>query len=103
MEVKDVIDRIGYFRTNKKLSARELSLRIEQSESYITRMESNEFNLTIKKLLKILNEFGVEPAEFFADNYMSYNTDNKLMNKFEKLKESDKRLVEMFIDRLKSN
>lgn len=103
MEVKDIIDRIGYFRTKKNLSARELSLRLDNNETYITRMEAGEFNLTIKKLLRILQECGVEPAEFFSENYASYDFDKELKNKFEQLRDNDKQLVEMFIDRLKSN
>ena len=40
MDTKDVIERISYFRTKQKLSARELSLIIGKSESYINRLET---------------------------------------------------------------
>ena len=102
MDVKNIIDRIGYFRTQRNISARELSGRLGNDKSYITRMESGEFNLTIKKLLEILKICEVSLDEFFADNYMTYKEDLRLQNKFDNLSKNDKEIVEVIIDRLKN-
>ena len=100
MEIKDVIYRIGYFRNKKNLSARELSKKLGNNQTYITRMESGEFNLTIEKLLEMLEIFDVEPAEFFADNYDSYSTDKSLEEKLKKLTPEDKEIIKSIIDRM---
>lgn len=80
MEIKDVIQRIGYFRNKANLSARELSLRLGKHEGYINKLESKDFNLPTTMLLEIINALNITPAEFFADNYVDYKKDNEIYN-----------------------
>ena len=80
MEIKEVIQRIGYFRNKANLSARELSLRIGKHEGYINKLESKDFNLPTTMLLEIINALNITPAEFFADNYIDYKKDKEIYN-----------------------
>ncbi len=101
MNVKEIISRIGYFRTKSNLSARELSRRLGNDESYITRLESFSFNLTIVKLLDILEILNVSPAEFFADNYMTYKEDLAMQEDFSIIPDDDKKAIQILIKRFK--
>ena len=79
MEMKDVIQRIGYFRNKAKLSARELSLRLGKHEGYINKLESKDFNLPTYMLLDIIEALEITPAEFFADGYANYARDKEIL------------------------
>lgn len=102
MELKDIINRIGYFRNKANLSARELSRRLGNDESYITRLENKHFNITITKLLDILSECNVNTEEFFSENYSSYKEINLLNEKIKMLDQNDIKLLNLFIDRMLS-
>ena len=80
MEMKDVIQRIGYFRNKAKLSARELSLRLGKHEGYINKLESKDFNLPTTMLLEIIETLEITPAEFFADDYTNYENDKEILD-----------------------
>ena len=80
MEMKDVIQRIGYFRNKAKLSARELSLRLGKHEGYINKLESKDFNLPTYMLLDIIEALEITPAEFFADDYSNYENDKEILD-----------------------
>lgn len=85
MELKDIIERIGYFRNKANLSARELSLRIGKHDGYINKLESNDFNLPTSMLLEILSAFNVSPEEFFAENYTDYKQNKEIMQLLNKM------------------
>lgn len=80
MEMKDVIQRIGYFRNKAKLSARELSLRLGKHEGYINKLESKDFNLPTYMLLDIIEALQITPAKFFADDYTNYENDKEILD-----------------------
>ena len=80
MEMKDLIQRIGYFRNKANLSARELSLRIGKHEGYINKLESKDFNLPTTMLLEIIETLKITPAEFFADDYTNYENDKEILD-----------------------
>ena len=102
MDKLEIIKRIEYFRKKEKISARQLSLQLGNDKSYVSRMESGEFNLTISKLLEILQILNVTPEEFFAKNYDSFNEDLKLEIKFIDLSFNDKQIIKQLIERLKT-
>ena len=62
MDIKEILNRIGFVRNTKNLSAREVSLRIGMSPQYVAQLESGRIVLTVEKLLQILEgcEFPVE-------------------------------------------
>lgn len=78
MEIKEIIERIAYFRNIKNTSARALSENIGKSSNYINRLESLCFNIPTSVLLEIIDTLGISPEEFFASNYKSYKKDSEL-------------------------
>lgn len=97
MEIKDVLSRIGYVRTNAKLSARELSLRMGMNPQYVAQIESGRIVLTVEKLLQILEicEFPIE--RFFSSDINDYEINNELVSLIEKLPENKKKNIIEFI------
>ena len=85
MKYVDIVERISYFRTQKGMSARVLSLTIGKDEGYIGKLESKQFTLPSTVLLDILEVLEVSPAEFFADNYQSFAKDKELLDLFKTL------------------
>ena len=57
--------RLAFLRTNKGISARELSLRLGQSEGYINAIENGNSNPSIQMLEYICEELGVSMSEFY--------------------------------------
>lgn len=97
MNIKDVIERISYFRTKRNLSARELSLIIGKSESYINRLESIGFNIPITIVLDIIKVLDVKPEEFFSSNYQNYSVDHELSELLKSLPKDKKQHIINFI------
>lgn len=57
--------RISELRTQKGVSARDMSLSLGQSESYINKIENRRTLPSIVGLLYICEYFGITPEEFF--------------------------------------
>ncbi len=57
--------RIAFLRTNKNISARELSLRLGQSEGYINAIENGKSNPSVQMLAYICEELGVSMSDFY--------------------------------------
>ncbi|MBQ8522562.1 MAG: helix-turn-helix transcriptional regulator [Clostridia bacterium] len=88
MEFKDIIKRISYFRIEKGISARELSLSIGKSENYINQLESFDFIVPSDVLLQIIDNLGITPEEFFAEDYKNYKTKKAILNLLEEITNS---------------
>lgn len=99
MNLDDLIFRIGYFRNKRNLSARELSLRIGKSGTYINQIESKNFTLSLPVLFDIINALEISFAEFFADNYQNYQQDKEILDILNYLSAERKR---SFIDLMKN-
>lgn len=99
MNIDDLAFRIGYFRNSKNLSARELSLRLGKSPTYINQIESRNFNISLPMLLDIIEVLEISCAEFFADNYTSYKQDKEIIEILSKLSQDRKKT---FIDLMKN-
>lgn len=97
--IDDLAFRIGYFRNSKNLSARELSLRLGKSPTYINQIESRNFNISLPMLLDIIEVLEISCAEFFADNYTSYKQDKEIIEILSKLSPDRKKT---FIDLMKN-
>lgn len=83
MEIRDIVNRIIYFRDVKNISARELSLSIGKSENYISKFECLDFIASTDVLLSIIDNLGVTPEEFFAEDYKNYSAKKHLLNLLE--------------------
>ena len=79
MDLKILVQRISYFRMRRNLSARELSLRIGKSETYINQIESGNFTVSLPVLFSIIEALEISCAEFFSDNYATYQEDKEIL------------------------
>ena len=99
MTIDELIMRIGYFRNDKKLSARELSLMLGKSKTYINQIESRNFILSLPMLLNIIDALEISCAEFFSENYTNYKQDKEIINLLSNLSTERKN---SFIDLIKN-
>ena len=76
---KEIIERIGYFRNQRNISAYKLSMELGHSKTYFYRIESGEIQLTLDMLLEVLEILQITTTEFFCPT----------------LKEDDKVLLDM--------
>ena len=68
MNMEFVRNRIAFLRTDKNISARELSLRLGQSVGYINHIEIGTSNPSVEMLFYICEELGVTMSEFFEED-----------------------------------
>ncbi len=69
MELKEFSLRLSQLRVNKGVSAREMSLDIGQSQSYINNIETGVNFPSMTVFFYICEYLGITPAEFFATEY----------------------------------
>lgn len=77
---KDIIHRIGYFRNKKNLSARETSLQLGFSDSFINRIERETVELKVSTLLEFMEVAETTPMEFFYPKPENYQKDKELID-----------------------
>ncbi len=100
MSLKEIIQRISYFRNLKNISARELSLLIGKHEGYINKLESHDFNLPVEVLLDIITALDITTEEFFCMGEQ-YNPESKvLITKFNKLSKNNKETIIDLVNKL---
>ncbi len=98
MDLKQIVERIRYFRYEKNLSGKDLSLLIDKEQSYINKLESYDFTPSLKVLFKIIDALEITPEEFFAENYLTYKNDRDLLEKIKKLKKDKRETLLKFLD-----
>ncbi len=97
MDIKEILNRIGFVRNTKNLSAREVSLRIGMSPQYVAQIESGRIVLTVEKLLQILEVCDFPIERFFSANIVDYNVDKELKGLIESLPENKKKNIIEFL------
>jgi len=85
MDDSFIQERIAQLRTKKGVSARDMSLSLGQSESYINTIENRKSLPSMTVFLYICEFLGITPMEFFDE-------DNKNPEKLKELTEDLKRL-----------
>lgn len=70
-------DRLRFFRNEKHISAREMSLALGQNESYINKIETGKCTTTITSFLNICEYLAISPTDFFNDEIHNVTTDIK--------------------------
>lgn len=84
---KFVAECLAQIRSDKGISARDLSLCIGQSTSYINNIENMKSNISMPMFLNVCEYLGVHPRDFFDGStqypiHLSQLTDSlKLLNK----------------------
>lgn len=77
--------RLTELRIQKGVSARDMSLSLGQSESYINKIENKRTLPSFMGFIYICEYFGVTPQEFFNENSAAPNLTKELMRELEKL------------------
>ena len=77
--------RISELRTEKGVSARDMSLSLGQSESYINKIENKRTLPSMAGFIYICEYFSITPQEFFNVNALSPHRSKELLSEIEKL------------------
>lgn len=94
MNRKEIIERIGYIRIRAKLTQKGLSTAIGMNFNYINRLESKgDFLPSLEVLMKIIEECGSTPEEFFYRDISEYERDMELSEKIKTLPAEVKEFV----------
>ncbi len=89
----EIINRIGYFRNKKKISAYDLGLSLGHSKNYFYRIESGAINLTIETLLETLEILDVSTSEFFYSKPEEFEEDYSILEKINSLSDKEKNSI----------
>lgn len=88
MEYRDFVSqRITELRMQKNISARDMSLSLGQSESYINKIENRRTLPSLQGLFYICEYFSITPAEFFAPAAVVPSPREKLWERISRLPE----------------
>ncbi|MBR2376566.1 MAG: helix-turn-helix transcriptional regulator [Clostridia bacterium] len=96
---KEIIERIGYFRNLKKISAYKLGMELGHSKTYFYRIESGEIQLTLDILLDVLDILQVTTTEFFCPTLTS--EDKNVLEMFNGLSSDSKQTILDLMKKLK--
>lgn len=77
--------RMTELRMQKGVSARDMSLSLGQSESYINKIENKRTLPSLTGFLYICEYFGITPQEFFNQNAAAPQKTRQLLTELEKL------------------
>lgn len=77
--------RIAELRTQKGISARDMSLSLGQSESYINKIENKRTLPSMTGFIYICEFFGITPQDFFNLDSPAPQKSKELLIEFEKL------------------
>lgn len=86
-------ERLTQLRLNKGVSARDMSLTLGQSESYINRIESKKMLPSMSVFFYICDYFGITPKEFFDFDEDLDLEFIKAANKLQALEEEKRRHI----------
>ncbi len=85
IDEKFIAERIAQLRIQKKVSARDMSLSLGQSESYINKIENGRTLPSMSGFLYICEYFEITPAEFFSQEIASPRLTKELVNSINNL------------------
>ena len=85
--------RLASLRTERNVSARDMSLTIGQSASYINSIESGKNLPSITGLYYVCDYFGIEPRDFFDSGVGHPALQAEIIRELEKLSKENMELV----------
>ena len=85
MDEKDFALRLSVLRTKAGVSARDMSLSLGQSESYINKIENGYTLPSMSGFIYICEYFGISPKDFFDTDLASPSKHNELIEEIKKL------------------
>ncbi|MCR5294694.1 MAG: helix-turn-helix domain-containing protein [Lachnospiraceae bacterium] len=95
MTNKEFAERISQLRIEKGVSARDMSLTLGLSETYINRIENGKMMPSMPVFFEICDYFAIEPNEFFLTRQ---NPSAELLNAFRRLNSLTRRKQQHVID-----
>ena len=96
---KEIIERIGYFRNKRNISAYKLGMELGHSKTYFYRVESGEIQLTIDMLLDVLEILQFTTTEFFCPTLKEEDT--VLLDMISSLSQENKQTIIDLMKKLK--
>ena len=103
IDEKFIKDRIVQLRTQKGVSARDMSLSIGQNKNYINIIENGGNLPSMNGLILICEYFDITLKEFFDTENKNPNTLNELIEKVKPLSEEAIRSIINLIDEIKKS
>ena len=85
--------RLSKLRTQKNISARQMSNVLGFSQSYLSKVESGEMQPSMDKFFAICIYLGITPAEFFAEDIEKPQSQNELLGLFSQLNEENSEMI----------
>ncbi len=80
-----IASRISDLRIKKNVSARDMSLSLGQSQSYINNIENKKALPSMQMFLYICEYLDISPKDFFDEEINSPNAFNELIKSFKRL------------------
>lgn len=96
-----ISERIAKLRTEKNISARDMSLSLGQSQSYINNIENKKALPSMQMFLYICEFLGVEPKDFFDEDVASPSTLNEVIATLKSLSPKQLDLLTAFAKEMK--
>ncbi len=96
-------DRIAQLRTQKGVSARDMSLTLGQNSSYINRIENRKSLPSLQVLFWICEYFGITPQEFFDDGASYPAQLAGLINEMKKMDEASLMLISELVKKINNS
>ena len=101
MNQKDFARRLSDLRLQRGVSARDMSISIGQSESYINKLENNESLPSMKVFFSICKYLKLTPAQFFDDSLENPEIINKIINNLKRLDRKQLENINSIIEAIK--
>ena len=103
MYENDFAARLAKLRTEKGVSAREMSLSIGQNVGYINNIETGKALPSMMGFFYICEYFGLEPKEFFDFNNENPKFVNNVSEKLKSLNSKQLEAISVLVDDLTNN
>lgn len=96
--------RLSELRNDLGISARDMSLSLGQSESYINKIENRKALPSMQSFFYICEYLHIEPKDFFDEDFKNTTATDELFQKFNSLtKKQQQHLLALIDDILDSN
>ena len=96
-------NRLIQLRNNLDVSARDMSLSLGQSESYINKIENRKTLPSMQSFFYICDYLHIHPKDFFDENFQNPSSTDELFQKFNSLSNQQQYHLLALIDDLLKN
>ena len=97
----EIINRIGYFRTQANLSLRETSLRLGFNPQFMSTIENKSIELKVKTLLDFCDVVGITIHDLFYLGKHYNKEDKNVLEMYNSLSDENKQMIFELMKKLK--